>query len=60
MKLIEQLKKGGRIFVPVGKPGDIQSICLIDKDEQGQVKEHTLMNVSYVPLTSLENQLNEW
>jgi protein-L-isoaspartate O-methyltransferase len=59
-KLIKQLKRGGRMFVPVGRSGGIQSIYLIDKDEQDQISKQPLMDVLYVPLTSLENQLEEW
>ena len=46
--------------MPVGRSGSIQSIYLIDKDEQDQIRKQALMDVLYVPLTSLENQLDEW
>lgn len=38
--LIEQLKKGGRMFVPVGT--QMQDVWLFDKDEEGNVKEEKL------------------
>jgi protein-L-isoaspartate(D-aspartate) O-methyltransferase len=57
--LTKQLKEGGRIFVPIGRAGGFQSVYIIDKDEQGKLTEQVLMDVSYVPLTSLENQLAE-
>lgn len=40
MELIEQLKNGGRMFVPVGTY--MQDVWLFDKDEEGNVKEKKL------------------
>jgi protein-L-isoaspartate(D-aspartate) O-methyltransferase len=39
-ELIEQLKNGGRMFVPVGT--QMQDVWLYDKDENGKVKEEKL------------------
>ncbi|KAJ3271167.1 inositol polyphosphate 5-phosphatase [Terramyces sp. JEL0728] len=48
-KLIEQLKEGGRLFIPTGDPQQIY--CVEKKD--GQVIQKRDMYVSYIPLTKL-------
>jgi len=48
--LIKQLKPGGRLVVPLGSPFGVQSLVLITKDEQGNVKSRTLMPVRFVPM----------
>uniref|UniRef100_T1H1Q4 protein-L-isoaspartate(D-aspartate) O-methyltransferase n=1 Tax=Megaselia scalaris TaxID=36166 RepID=T1H1Q4_MEGSC len=51
--LIEQLKKGGRLLVPVGPEGGTQYMEQFDKDDRGNVQRTRLMGVMYVPLTDL-------
>ena len=50
--LVRQLKPGGRLIVPVGRPfatpGDLM---LVTKDEKGEVRTKSLFPVSFVPLT---------
>lgn len=50
--LIEQLRKPGRMFIPVEdeESGD-QWIWVVDKDIEGKVKKERLYGVRYVPLT---------
>jgi protein-L-isoaspartate(D-aspartate) O-methyltransferase len=48
--LIQQLKEGGRMVVPVGPPGGYQSLFLLTK-ENGEVRSENLGGVRFVPLT---------
>ncbi|CAG0881187.1 unnamed protein product [Cyprideis torosa] len=52
--LIQQLKPGGRMVIPVGKTS--QNLEQIDKLEDGKYKKSTLMGVMYVPLTDEDAQ----
>lgn len=47
--LVQQLKEGGRMVVPVGPPGLVQTLWRITK-EGGQLKFHSLGAVMFVPL----------
>jgi protein-L-isoaspartate(D-aspartate) O-methyltransferase len=55
--LIDQLKPGGRMVIPVGDV--FQDLMVIDKDMQGQLKEWSSTSVRYVPLTDRELQLGK-
>ncbi|KAK9906516.1 hypothetical protein WJX75_003206 [Coccomyxa subellipsoidea] len=48
--LIEKLKPGGRMVIPVGRQNDLQVLKCIDKDKEGRVTEKDLMGVLFVPL----------
>ncbi|WP_297529784.1 protein-L-isoaspartate(D-aspartate) O-methyltransferase [Thiohalobacter sp.] len=48
--LIEQLRPGGRLIAPLGD-GLGQVLTRIDKGEDGQLTEHALLPVMFVPLT---------
>ncbi|PFX24705.1 Protein-L-isoaspartate(D-aspartate) O-methyltransferase [Stylophora pistillata] len=54
--LLEQLKKGGRLFIPVGPIHGDQWLEQIDKDKDGNIVRQKLMGVRYVPLTDREQQ----
>ena len=56
LQLLDQLKPGGRMIIPVGPEGGSQSLERIDKSESGAIQRSTLMGVIYVPLTSKERQ----
>ncbi len=49
--LVEQLKPGGRVVIPVGPPMMTQNLMLVEKDEDGEITQRNLMPVRFVPLT---------
>lgn len=54
--LLEQLKPGGRLFIPVGPISGDQWLEQIDKDKDGNIVRQKLMGVRYVPLTDRDQQ----
>lgn len=56
--LIEQLKPGGRMVIPVGTL--FQDLKVVDKKLDGSVKIRTETSVRYVPLTSRAAQLRNY
>lgn len=53
--LVEQLKPGGRLVIPVGT--FFQDLQVVDKQQDGTLNVRTETSVRYVPLTSREEQL---
>lgn len=49
--LLDQLKPGGRLVIPVGPPGAVQSLRLLVKDAHGVVHTREVLPVGFVPLT---------
>lgn len=49
--LIDQLKPGGRLVVPVGGQAAGQSLLLIEKQPDGRVTRRNILAVRFVPLT---------
>jgi protein-L-isoaspartate(D-aspartate) O-methyltransferase len=49
--LIEQLKPGGRMILPLGSPYGSQWLVLITKDDKGEVRSRSLIPVRFVPMT---------
>ena len=49
--LIEQLKPGGTLVIPVGRQHFGQELLAISKDEQGLTEERRVLPVAFVPLT---------
>lgn len=49
--LVDQLKRGGRMVIPVGEEGTVQQLKLIRKDSRGRVMEEEIIPVRFVPLT---------
>ena len=49
--LVDQLKPGGRMVIPVGPDGSVQHLMLITKGRSGAVNRRTIIPVRFVPLT---------
>jgi protein-L-isoaspartate(D-aspartate) O-methyltransferase len=49
--LVQQLKPGGRMIIPVGARGAEQELLLIEKAPDGAVATRTVLPVRFVPLT---------
>ncbi len=49
--LVQQLKKGGRMVIPVGTRFQTQYLTLVEKDMQGTVTTRQVLPVSFVPFT---------
>ena len=48
--LVQQLKEGGRMVIPVGPPGSYQTLWRLTK-QNGTVKSENITDVVFVPLT---------
>ena len=53
--LVQQLKAGGRMVIPVGN--QFQELQVVDKMTDGSLRVHNETSVRYVPLTSQELQM---
>ncbi|TSA49389.1 MAG: protein-L-isoaspartate(D-aspartate) O-methyltransferase [Nitrosomonadales bacterium] len=49
--LVEQLKPGGRMVIPVGQSFLAQELMLVEKQKNGQSTTHDILPVRFVPLT---------
>lgn len=49
--LIEQLKPGGRMVIPVGPASSTQQLMLVEKRPDGRIRKRSLGPVAFVPLT---------
>jgi protein-L-isoaspartate(D-aspartate) O-methyltransferase len=47
--LIKQLKKGGKMAIPVGRPFQVQKLMLVEKSEEGEIRIKNLLPVRFVP-----------
>jgi protein-L-isoaspartate(D-aspartate) O-methyltransferase len=48
--LLQQLKRGGRMVIPVGPEQGVQYLTLVTKDRDGKVHEQRIMPVRFSPL----------
>ncbi|MGB5276256.1 MAG: protein-L-isoaspartate(D-aspartate) O-methyltransferase [Gammaproteobacteria bacterium] len=53
--LVEQLKPGGRLVIPVGRPHLYQELTLVEKDENGEIHMKHVLGVAFVPLQGERN-----
>lgn len=49
--LVDQLKPGGHMVIPVGTPYSGQTLMLVEKDKAGSIAERSVIPVAFVPLT---------
>lgn len=49
--LIDQLKPGGRMVVPIGLPYMPQELLLVEKDKTGKIHARDVLSVAFVPMT---------
>lgn len=49
--LIQQLKNGGVMCIPVGPPFKVQHLILVKKDKTGHITSQIIASVRFVPLT---------
>ncbi len=54
--LIDQLKTGGRLVIPVGEPWDIQELAVYEKDAAGRLRGKALLPVRFVPVTGAQGR----
>jgi len=50
--LLDQLKNGGRMIIPVGMPSMAQQLFLITRDQAGNTQTKFVLDVAFVPLVS--------
>jgi protein-L-isoaspartate(D-aspartate) O-methyltransferase len=49
--LVDQLKSGARLVIPLGYPYSYQELMVVEKSASGQVLERAVLGVAFVPLT---------
>lgn len=49
--LLDQLRPGGRMVIPIGQPYRTQNLTLITKETTGEIKKREVAPVLFVPLT---------
>lgn len=49
--LVDQLKPGGRLVIPLGASGAVQTLTVIEKDAQGRLIRRRVLDVRFVPFT---------
>jgi protein-L-isoaspartate(D-aspartate) O-methyltransferase len=54
--LLSQLKKGGRMIIPIGQPYRRQFLYFFTKDEQGKVHSRKDISVLFIPMTGRVGQ----
>ena len=49
--LIDQLRAGARLVIPVGLPYSYQELMVVEKKANGEIEPRNVLGVSFVPLT---------
>lgn len=49
--LVDQLKPGGRMAIPLGEPWSTQELVVVSKDARGEASARSVLPVRFVPLT---------
>lgn len=49
--LVEQLRPGGRMVIPVGPERGMKRLMVVEKDASGKVRSRNVQPVNFVPLT---------
>lgn len=52
--LVSQLKPGGQLVIPVGKPYMPQELLIVEKNERGQTSTRDVLGVAFVPMIEKE------
>ncbi|MGH6944230.1 MAG: protein-L-isoaspartate(D-aspartate) O-methyltransferase [Geminicoccaceae bacterium] len=56
--LIDQLKPGGHMVIPIGADPASQELVLLEKDPDGRIDRRSLFPVAFVPLTQAEPKVS--
>lgn len=49
--LVQQLRPGAKMVIPVGRPFAVQHLLLVTKQEDGEIRTRQILPVAFVPLT---------
>ena len=49
--LLDQLRPGGRMVIPLGATGSVMSLTLIEKGDDGRIRSRQVIPVRFVPFT---------
>jgi len=49
--LVDQLKVGGRLVIPIGGPDEVQQLAVYEKTENGELRGRNRLPVRFVPVT---------
>jgi len=58
--LVEQLRPGGRLVIPVGVPCGDQELRVLRKSSDGRVSSRAVLPVAFVPLTGAFSDTHDW
>lgn len=53
--LVEQLREGGRMIIPVGPENQVQELYLLEKRD-GKIEQRSILPVRFVPMTGKEKK----